>query len=215
MRLKPCDSSEEKNKDLRLLIKTVTRAFEIYNVTYWVDYGTALGAYRYCDVIPWDHDADISYLNTDYTKVVKAAEEVNKQNGFSMDPEKAFFRNQSLDLFPWEKVKNWLSFSSVYKFVTGKTETDENYRMYQVNKAENYALKTYILNVFLENFPAVYLSNRSRVQFADFKVYTVRNLSEFVRWKYYFTHNKVVPFYLDCLNKFYNATGGMTKCVSH
>ncbi|XP_060584310.1 uncharacterized protein RP689-like [Ruditapes philippinarum] len=112
-RLEPCDISPQKSENLRVLIKTVSRALEMYNVTYWVDYGTVLGAYRYCDVIPWDHDADIGYLESERRKVIQAGAVVNSHRGFFMDDTKASYGNYTLDLFVWKKVKNWWSFSSI------------------------------------------------------------------------------------------------------
>lgn len=212
-RLEPCDVSEQKSEDMRVLIKHVSSALEMYNVTYWIDYGTALGAYRYCDVIPWDHDADIGYLETDLNKVVQAAAVVNSRIGFVMDHTKASYRGFSLDLFVWKKVKNWWSFSSISNLLTCQEDTADNYKLYVLRPDSN-PLKILLLNLFLEHLPLNFLNTRSKVKFADFYVYTVRDVEELVKWRYPLTHNKIVPFYLYCLSTFYNSTGGMNKCVT-
>ena len=41
-----CDFSEEKNNKIRHVLKTVTEVLEKHNVTYWLDNGALLGAYR-------------------------------------------------------------------------------------------------------------------------------------------------------------------------
>jgi len=47
------------------LLKRVLDIFNKHNVAYWIDYGTLLGAIRDKDIIPWDHDADISFIMPD------------------------------------------------------------------------------------------------------------------------------------------------------
>lgn len=194
-----CDMSETKNTELRLLIKTVTTALEKYNVTYWIDYGTVLGAYRYCDVIPWDHDADIGYLETDYKKVVRAAEEVNTLRGFKMNSLISNYKNHTLDLFRWKKVKNWWSVHTLFNFISGKNDTSDNYIMYVVMPRDN-SILIFIRNFFFEYFPYKFLNNRSRVKLAHFEVFTLRNITELVQWRYFLTYNNAIPYNIDCLS---------------
>ena len=41
-----CQPKVKDPDDLRLLLKKVIATLEKHNVTYWLDYGTALGTYR-------------------------------------------------------------------------------------------------------------------------------------------------------------------------
>jgi hypothetical protein len=211
-RLEPCDISPQKTESLRVLIKTVSHALEMHNVTYWVDYGTVLGAYRYCDVIPWDHDADIGYLESERKKVKQAAAAVNLYKKISMSETQASYGNYTLDLFVWKKVKDWWSFSSIGNFLTRREDTADNYKLDSLHPKSN-AFKIFLLNLFLEHLPFNFLNTRTKVRIADFEVYTLRSAEELVRWRYPLTYDKVVPFFLYCLNTFYNSTGGMNKCV--
>lgn len=53
------------------------RAFEVlddvcrrHRITYWLEFGSALGAVRHHNVIPWDYDGDVGLLSADYIKLV-------------------------------------------------------------------------------------------------------------------------------------------------
>ncbi len=57
----------------------VTDILEKHGITYFIYWGTLLGAMRHKGLIPWDRDADLYILETEKSKVVALKEEFNKK----------------------------------------------------------------------------------------------------------------------------------------
>jgi len=70
-------------RQIQLLSLELLRLFDNickkHDITYWLDYGTLLGAKRHGGFVPWDDDMDISMLREDYEKFVEVFPmEINK-----------------------------------------------------------------------------------------------------------------------------------------
>lgn len=70
-------------RDIQLLslelLRLLDNICQKHNITYWIDYGTLLGAHRHKGFVPWDDDMDISMPRNDYEKFIKIfPEEINK-----------------------------------------------------------------------------------------------------------------------------------------
>ena len=55
------------------LLRKFDEVCKKYNLTYFVEYGTLLGAVRHNGFIPWDDDIDIIMFRDEYTKFQEIA----------------------------------------------------------------------------------------------------------------------------------------------
>ncbi len=85
---------EIQDEEFRLL-KLFDRVCRKYNIEYFLDSGTLLGAKRHQNFIPWDDDADVAMLRSEYEKLMQVPKEEFEENCFLCCPEdmpeKVFF----------------------------------------------------------------------------------------------------------------------------
>ncbi|MBQ8458612.1 LicD family protein [bacterium] len=93
-----------------------------HNITYWLDFGTLLGAVRHKGFIPWDDDIDIGMLREDYERFIEIfSNECEKHPKFQIayknnHKEMCFLKimsntseNVCIDVFPYDKYHSELN----------------------------------------------------------------------------------------------------------
>lgn len=102
------DGSEIRDFQLRLIeiLEYIDRICKKHDIKYWASSGTCLGAIRHGGFIPWDDDADIEMLRSDYKRFRKAVlEDKNPRfilHDHSTDPEYIAQFAKIADLRPFE-----------------------------------------------------------------------------------------------------------------
>ncbi|XP_065067817.1 ribitol 5-phosphate transferase FKRP-like [Rhopilema esculentum] len=156
-------------QNLRETTKHVLNIFEVYNIPYWLEGGSLLGAARSGDIIPWDYDVDIGMYRKDISKIpnLKKAEEGKKvvdEYGFVWEKSREgdFYRVQfsvnnhmHVDIFPFYE-KNGIMTKDTW-FKTHRQDTE---------------------------FPAKYLQPLERMRFVGMDVLVPNNYRKFLEFKF-------------------------------
>ena len=64
----------------QLLLDFIVNVCEKHKISYWLDFGTLLGAVRHNGFIPWDDDIDLGMMRKDYDYFLEVIEEEIKNN---------------------------------------------------------------------------------------------------------------------------------------
>lgn len=150
-------------RDIQLLyvelLRFVDNVCKKYEINYWLDGGTLLGAVRHGGFIPWDDDVDLTMLRKDYNKLLEVLPlEISKHDYFK--------ENCGLTLLI-EGQKNYFSdFKSVYD-VDDKEGylNDDNFSFLQIAWLKPYVKIDFFPKDFLETekisfFKKNYVSNK-------------------------------------------------------
>lgn len=70
---------EDKEKIMVADLKDIKEIFDKANITFWLDWGTLLGAVRDKKIIPWDKDMDLGVFDSDYNKIISIIPELKKK----------------------------------------------------------------------------------------------------------------------------------------
>lgn len=100
----PCITSSETHENLLYMLDSFQAVMAGRPVTWWIDYGCLLGAWRTGELLPWDHDLDISYLATDRAALNGAGPALSQRGiGLDLGYYGMYYRGTKLDLEPWSR----------------------------------------------------------------------------------------------------------------
>lgn len=112
------------------LLKELDYVCKENNLTYWLEFGTLLGAKRHKGFIPWDDDVDTGMPKQDYNKIIEAFEKSSRNPDIHArivqipdTPSLCFIKvihkkapHLFVDIFPYDKIDKKLSKKEQQKF---------------------------------------------------------------------------------------------------
>lgn len=154
-----------KDQDLRIMQKCdaalliiLDRICKKYNLTYWLDFGTLLGAQRHKGFIPWDDEMDVAMLREDYNKLLSILKIELNDNNFdilALDGRIGFGYKHSqtgiwCDIFPVDQYKSNEEFSLAIKQLKKQIT---KYRKFYLKNRKKYSSQVLEQkrNVIIEN----------------------------------------------------------------
>lgn len=99
----PCITPAETRKEIVDVLRVFQQVLDGKGISWWVDYGTLLGAWRVNGPMAFDHDLDVSYLGEHEPKLRGCVEEFASR-GVELKIERTsiFYRGRKLgDIEPW------------------------------------------------------------------------------------------------------------------
>lgn len=136
-----------------------------HNLSYWVDFGTLLGAIRHKGFIPWDDDVDIAMLREDYLRVPEIFNDELSSYGFSI-------RLDSAIKFYWEISENKrFALAEIYPYDKYNKKLKDEFSKFELDKK--------IKNCYIE-FLKQFDLNGSRKVFALYNKENFNNIQKLI-----------------------------------
>ncbi|XP_077994954.1 ribitol 5-phosphate transferase FKRP-like [Glandiceps talaboti] len=186
--LENCHLTNEEIQDLRLMLKSTTNVLEEMNVTYWLDYGTLLGAVRNGDVMRRDYDADISIIATQYEELKEKLKQVRlslthtENNGFDRVRRADRDQNLHVDIFSWDVIEGLCDQKPCKKVA----RTQDDFMGIEI------AVKEY------ETIPLSWILPQRKIDFADFKVKIPNRAGDVLKNRYPVTYRWTISYKIKC-----------------
>jgi phosphorylcholine metabolism protein LicD len=180
----PCFLDAKARSKLVYMVHAFDDIMTELNISHWIDYGTLLGALRYEDVIPWDHDADVGFADEHHYMIDNDSHGHNlakKRYNMLLNAAIMEYDGLSVDVFAWKKVSKQLNASS-------PVLTDMRTRAYN---------RWAYLEDF-HDFEDSLLRNLTRIKFAGKMVVAPNRPENFVKKRYPFSYTRSIPFKVSC-----------------
>ena len=158
--------------------------------------------FRYCDVIPFDYDADISYLESDRSKLELSLKELKSMPDIwiSSDITDVHYKSARVDVRGFKKVRKW-TLTSLYHQVLGDVNVPSDFYLYQIIP-NRHPVSVYIRNELFDKFEFSYVGSRKKTKFGNSCLYVVSDAMGLLKARYPMSLSVEMQTKGRCLGKF-------------
>jgi lipopolysaccharide cholinephosphotransferase len=154
-------------------LKILVNILDNYDIKYWLEYGTLLGAYRHKGFIPWDDDIDISTDRSSYIKLMDILPKITEGTELRVtygEDGSGFFMKIKLndfdlvDIFPYDVSDN-LTLSNEVLTDKWKILRNEFYKHFKVEdlRARKYHIKD-TFNLMFDMYREAGITNSDNIK---------------------------------------------------
>ncbi len=194
---------KQRQKLLLNLLKEFDQFCSKYDIQYWLEGGTLLGAIRHKGFIPWDDDVDVAMTRDNYIKFLAIGEKylpsnLKIENFNNTKIRKIFFikvidvkNNVFLDVFPMDIIKKeYIKFYYIIRFFLGISYNDNVKSFKNTIKKIIYNTINYLDRQKLLNFFSNILNNPK----SDYIIYGLEAYSALAPGKiFYIKKDNIFP----------------------
>lgn len=186
-----CYLTKQEQDELRHILRHLVTIFDDMNVTYWLDYGTLIGAFRNGDIISYDTDGDVAFLINEYYK----PEEVKYRLGrfdISYGHGISYFGRAKYGAM-WVDVTRWTVHAGKFDgkevklLVKDLTSHDEENRDFVGRNMDE-----------REKFPLLWMQPRRTVNFLNVTAKIPNEAEKLIRHRYPYSYRFNVPYKFKC-----------------
>jgi len=180
-----CYLSKTEEENLAYLLTNVIDACKVVNLTYWLDYGTLLGAIRHGAVLPWDGDGDISVLHPGYLYDAEPWISYLGNRGIDANMMIATYKGMTVDIVRWKLHTvhhHGLNIANLYKY-------------YPPNSGDSFIVK---LSHKLETFPYDWIEPRKLVDFHGIQAHVPFQALKLLNKRYPLSLQYRIPYKWKC-----------------
>lgn len=182
-----CFLNENQLAEMRYLVSNLVKVLEDLEETYWLDYGTLMGATRIGDILPYDGDIDMSRLmHKDSKKEDEAVSQIGTRlNKLGIEGNQRYwkYKNARCDFFR-HRIRNGTGDSKiVYPYIPNNSESKIHQLKFLTAKYE---------------FPLDDILPTKKVKFLNMTAAVPNRAFQILKGRYPFTYWMNFPYKWKC-----------------